>query len=78
MGYSPVPTPVGDIAYRATISKETLAALNDARVQELIQAAESSLWWGPHSHVMFYPIRNAEEFNLVLLYVLSYRYEACH
>ncbi|CAI7611333.1 unnamed protein product [Penicillium glandicola] len=63
--HSPVPT--GDMAYRATFSREQLEALDDEKVNELCQNIAVTSWLGPEKHTIFYPIRGGKEFNLVLI-----------
>ncbi|KAG0157728.1 hypothetical protein PDIDSM_4913 [Penicillium digitatum] len=62
---SPVPT--GDMAYRATFSREQLEALGDKKVKELCQKIGVTSWLGPEKHTIFYPLRSGKEFNLVLM-----------
>lgn len=52
-----------------TLSGETLAAIPDDAVQELLKPNMSTVWLGPDRHCVFYPIRNREQWNLVLMYV---------
>ncbi|KAJ5177578.1 Monooxygenase FAD-binding [Penicillium coprophilum] len=63
--HSPVPT--GDMAYRATFSREQLEALGDEKVNELCQDIAVTGWLGPEKHTVFYPLRGGKEFNLVLM-----------
>ncbi|KAJ5645810.1 hypothetical protein N7490_002182 [Penicillium lividum] len=63
--HSPVPT--GDMAYRATFTREQLEALDDGRVNELCQKVGVTSWLGPEKHTIFYPVRGGKQFNLVLL-----------
>ena len=62
---SPVPT--GDMAYRATFSREQLEALGDEKVNDLCQEIAVTSWLGPEKHTIFYPLRGGKEFNLVLM-----------
>ncbi|KAJ5137138.1 hypothetical protein N7448_005692 [Penicillium atrosanguineum] len=62
---SPVET--GDLAYRATFTREQLESLGDDKVNELIQKVAVTSWLGPEKHTIFYPVRGGQEFNLVLL-----------
>lgn len=62
---SPVPT--GDMAYRATFSREQLEALGDEKVNGLCQKTAVTSWLGPEKHTIFYPLRDGKEFNLVLM-----------
>lgn len=61
------PTPTGDMAYRATFSREQLEALGDEKVNELCKRIAVTSWLGPEKHTIFYPVRGGKEFNLVLL-----------
>jgi salicylate hydroxylase len=36
-------------------------------VEELCSAKKVTVWFGPDRHVVFYPLRGGNEFNLVLL-----------
>jgi salicylate hydroxylase len=63
--HSPVPT--GDMAYRATFSREQLKALGDEKVNELCEKIAVTSWLGPEKHTIFYPIRGGNEYNLVLI-----------
>lgn len=67
MGIGGDPEETGDLAYRGTFSAEQLKALGDPGVQELLDASDVQVWLGPHTHVVFYPVRNKSEYNLVLL-----------
>lgn len=68
-GPSP-PLETGDLAYRGTFSLQELNALNNPEVEKLIAASDVQVWMGPEKHVVFYPVRNKSEFNLVLLQVI--------
>jgi salicylate hydroxylase len=61
------PLETGDLAYRGTFSKEQLLSLNDPKVEELCAKNSVTLWMGPDKHSVFYPVRNGQYFNLVLL-----------
>jgi salicylate hydroxylase len=61
------PSETGDLAYRATFSREELLELNDPRVTELCQVRDVSVWVGPEKHCVFYPLHDGKQFNLVLL-----------
>ena len=62
---SPVET--GDLAYRATFTREQLEFLGDDKVNELLKKVAVTSWLGPEKHTIFYPVRGGQEFNLVLL-----------
>lgn len=57
----------GDLAYRATFTKEELESLNDPDIDDLCGRSSITLWMGPGKHCVFYPIRGGQEYNLVLL-----------
>lgn len=67
LGHPKLPEETGDLAYRGTFSRQQLEALNDSTVNELINGNTQHLWMGPEKHCSFYPLRNGNEFNLVLL-----------
>ncbi|KAI2742891.1 hypothetical protein DTO013E5_5014 [Penicillium roqueforti] len=69
-GPSP-PLETGDLAYRGMFSLQELTVLNDPDVEKLVAASDVQVWMGPEKHVVFYPIKNKTEFNLVLLQVTS-------
>lgn len=56
----------GDAAYRITIPRAKL--LNKPELLELIDGSISYRWMGPGGHIMVYPIRNHQLFNMVLLH----------
>ncbi|KAL4973711.1 hypothetical protein BDW66DRAFT_161873 [Aspergillus desertorum] len=61
------PQETGDLAYRATIKRSQVEALNDADMDDLCATTAVTSWLGPEKHTIFYPVRNGEEYNLVLL-----------
>lgn len=61
------PIETGDLAYRATISRQELEAFHDPGIDELLDKAEATAWLGPEKHCVFYPVRNKTQYNLVLL-----------
>ncbi|KAJ5812015.1 hypothetical protein N7474_008316 [Penicillium riverlandense] len=61
------PYETGDLAYRATFPRESLLALNEPRINELVNGNGVTLWAGPGGHSVFYPVKNGTVFNLVLL-----------
>lgn len=67
LGRVSTPSETGDLAYRGTFRAEQLRDCGDDRVQEVLSAADLQVWMGPGKHVVFYPVRNGEEFNLVLM-----------
>ncbi|KAK5690401.1 hypothetical protein LTR97_012269 [Elasticomyces elasticus] len=62
-----VPSETGDLAYRGTFSAEQLRDMRDAGVEELLQASDVQVWLGPEKHVVFCPVNNNTQYNLVLL-----------
>ncbi|KOS48638.1 hypothetical protein ACN38_g347 [Penicillium nordicum] len=67
LGTPTPPVETGDLAYRATFTREQLESLFDAKVNRLIQKSAITSWLGPEKHTIFYPVRGGKEFNLVLL-----------
>ncbi|OAL27289.1 hypothetical protein AYO22_03564 [Fonsecaea multimorphosa] len=67
LGHPSPPVETGDLAYRATFSRQQLLELNDPRVEDLCSKKTVTLWMGPDKHCVFYPVRGGAEFNLVLL-----------
>jgi hypothetical protein len=63
------PIETGDLAYRATVSRQELEGFHDPGIDELLNKAEVTAWLGPEKHCVFYPVRNKTEYNLVLLSV---------
>ncbi|KAL4759133.1 uncharacterized protein BDW70DRAFT_161914 [Aspergillus foveolatus] len=65
-----IPTPpqeTGDLAYRATLKRAQLEALNDPEIEDLCGQTAVTSWLGPDKHTIFYPVRQGEEYNLVLI-----------
>jgi salicylate hydroxylase len=56
----------GDAAYRITIPRSRL--LDKPELLELVDGSISYRWMGPGGHIMVYPIRNHQLFNMVLLH----------
>ncbi|RFU30914.1 hypothetical protein B7463_g5419, partial [Scytalidium lignicola] len=67
VGKQSPPSETGDLAYRGTFSREQLALFQEERIIELVEASNIQVWMGPGKHVVFYPVRNKTEYNLVLL-----------
>ncbi|KAJ9612792.1 hypothetical protein H2204_014897 [Knufia peltigerae] len=67
LGEASPPTPTGDLAYRGTFSRDQLEAFNDPGINELINSRCTYNWVGPDRHSVFYPVRDATAFNLVLI-----------
>ncbi|KAK8100004.1 hypothetical protein PG999_010378 [Apiospora kogelbergensis] len=66
LGRDSPPQETGDLAYRGTFSLPALQGLEDSRVDELCRQNVVTMWIGPESHAVFYPVRCGKEFNLVL------------
>ncbi|KAI5306224.1 hypothetical protein KEM56_001773, partial [Ascosphaera pollenicola] len=58
--------PTGDATYRIMIPRERM--LDDPELRELIESPTATRWIGPNRHVMAYPIKNHELFNVVLIH----------
>ena len=67
LGYQSPPSETGDLAYRGTFSYDQLADIEDEGIKTLLRDGDVQVWMGPSKHVVFYPVRNRTEFNLVLL-----------
>lgn len=63
-GKPDVPRDTGDVAYRILIPAEKLLA--DADLAELITNPCTTSWCGPDAHVVGYPIRDGEMYNIVV------------
>jgi salicylate hydroxylase len=61
------PSETGDLAYRATVSRAAMEALNDPRISEMCSTKMVRIWFGPNKHAVLYPVKGGEQFNLVLL-----------
>jgi salicylate hydroxylase len=66
LGHESPPQPTGDLAYRGTFSLAALQALDEPAVDELCKHKMVTMWIGPKSHAVFYPVKNGTEFNLVM------------
>ncbi|CAI6335485.1 unnamed protein product [Periconia digitata] len=66
LGHASPPQETGDLAYRGTFSLEALQTLRDPKVDELCLRNLVTMWIGPESHAVFYPVRCGREFNLVM------------
>jgi salicylate hydroxylase len=67
LGHPHAPNETGDLAYRGTFSREQLTALNDPAIDEMMKAPDVQDWVGPDAHGVFYPLRNYNEYNLVIM-----------
>ena len=61
------PSETGDLAYRGTFSADQLRNMQDDGVEELLEASDVQVWLGPEKHVVFYPVNDGTQYNLVLL-----------
>ncbi|KIH88698.1 salicylate hydroxylase [Sporothrix brasiliensis 5110] len=68
-GQADAPRDTGDVAYRILIPAEKLLA--DPELAPLIQAPCTTSWCGPDAHLVGYPIRNEDTYNIVMC-VTSY------
>lgn len=59
-----LPRDTGDVAYRILIPGEKLLA--DPELAHLINEPSTTSWCGPDAHVVGYPIRNGEMYNIVV------------
>ncbi|KAF2703234.1 putative salicylate hydroxylase [Pleomassaria siparia CBS 279.74] len=66
LGHDSPPRETGDLAYRGTFSLSALQALKDPAVDELCKQNIVTMWIGPESHAVLYPVRCGNEFNLVM------------
>ncbi|KAI1372859.1 salicylate hydroxylase [Hypoxylon crocopeplum] len=63
-GQPDIPRDTGDVAYRILIPGEKLLA--DPDLAELITDPCTTSWCGPDAHLVGYPIRNGELYNIVV------------
>lgn len=63
-GQPDVPRDTGDVAYRILIPGEDLLA--DPELADLITDPCTTSWCGPDVHLVGYPIRNGEMYNIVV------------
>ncbi|KAI4724815.1 putative monooxygenase [Aureobasidium sp. EXF-10728] len=59
-------TPTGDAAYRILIPKEKLE--HDEYAKSLLAQDVGMRWMGPGGHIMAYPVKNNQVYNMVLLH----------
>ncbi|KAL9129563.1 MAG: hypothetical protein Q9217_002019 [Psora testacea] len=59
-------SPTGDAAYRILIPREKMK--NDPRALKLLDTNVGMRWMGPHGHIMAYPIKNNQVYNMVLVH----------
>ncbi|KAJ5129721.1 uncharacterized protein N7515_005760 [Penicillium bovifimosum] len=58
--------PTGDAAYRIMLPREIM--LQDPELKELIDEPQATRWLGPSRHIIAYPVRKHELYNVVLLH----------
>ena len=58
--------PTGDAAYRIMLPRSALE--NDPELKALVDEPQATRWLGPGRHVIAYPVRNHEMYNVVLLH----------
>lgn len=63
-GQPDIPRDTGDVAYRILIPGEKLLADDD--LADLINKPCTTSWCGPEAHLVAYPIRNGEMYNIVV------------
>lgn len=56
----------GDAAYRITLGRDAMQ--QDPELRQLIDKPQATRWIGPSRHVIAYPVRNHELYNIVLLH----------
>ncbi|OGM50559.1 salicylate hydroxylase, partial [Aspergillus bombycis] len=65
--YSPSKAiPTGDAAYRIMLPRSAME--NDPELKELVDEPQATRWIGPGRHIIAYPVRKHELFNVVLLH----------
>ncbi|KAL3452621.1 hypothetical protein BJX65DRAFT_266650 [Aspergillus insuetus] len=60
------PMATGDAAYRIMLTRSVME--NDPELKRLIEVPEATRWLGPERHLIAYPVRNHELYNIVLLH----------
>ncbi|OGE48846.1 hypothetical protein PENARI_c025G03859 [Penicillium arizonense] len=58
--------PTGDAAYRIMLPREIME--KDPELKELIDQPEATRWLGPSRHIIAYPVRSHQLYNVVLLH----------
>ncbi|KAJ5914868.1 Monooxygenase FAD-binding [Penicillium tannophilum] len=58
--------PTGDAAYRIMLPRSVMEA--DPELKALIDEPQATRWLGPARHIIAYPVRNHEMYNVVLLH----------
>ncbi|KAL2822285.1 hypothetical protein BDW59DRAFT_173932 [Aspergillus cavernicola] len=60
------PMATGDAAYRIMLPRGVMES--DPKLKKLLEVPEATRWLGPERHLIAYPVRNHELFNVVLLH----------
>ncbi|KAL4936599.1 hypothetical protein BDV06DRAFT_89991 [Aspergillus oleicola] len=60
------PMATGDAAYRIMLPRSVMES--DPELKKLVESPEATRWLGPGRHLVAYPVRNFELFNIVLLH----------
>ncbi|KAL2858006.1 hypothetical protein BJY01DRAFT_201735 [Aspergillus pseudoustus] len=60
------PMATGDAAYRIMLTRSVMES--DPELKRLIELPEATRWVGPERHLIAYPVRNHELYNVVLLH----------
>jgi salicylate hydroxylase len=63
-GKPDIPRDTGDVAYRILLPQEKLLA--DPELANLVTDPCTTSWCGPDAHIVGYPIRNGEMYNIVV------------
>ncbi|KAE8151188.1 hypothetical protein BDV25DRAFT_171647 [Aspergillus avenaceus] len=58
--------PTGDAAYRIILPRSVME--KDPELRELVDEPQATRWLGPDRHIIAYPVRKHELFNVVLLH----------
>ncbi|RHZ54632.1 putative salicylate hydroxylase [Aspergillus thermomutatus] len=58
--------PTGDAAYRIMLPRSAME--HDPELKELIDEPQATRWIGPYRHIIAYPVRNHQLYNIVLLH----------
>ncbi|KAG2417630.1 hypothetical protein HFD88_008849 [Aspergillus terreus] len=58
--------PTGDAAYRIMLPRSAMA--HDPALRALVDEPQATRWLGPSRHIIAYPVRNHQLFNVVLLH----------
>ncbi|KAK5053696.1 hypothetical protein LTR84_001657 [Exophiala bonariae] len=67
LGRSSAPVETGDLAYRATFTREQLEGLDEPRITELCNEPGVTAWLGPGKHCVLYQVQGGEQINMVLI-----------